>query len=71
MKVEPSGVETGLDRQATSEEIRMAISLLPDYHFEVDKDAFLEICSDRGGYVHVNLEEEVLELIEGVDGTIH
>ena len=71
MKLDLSEVKTGLDRLATSEEIRTAISLLPNYIFEVENETLFEVSSDLGGFVQVNLEEEVLELIEGANETVN
>ena len=71
MKLETAEVVTGLDRLATNEEIRMAISLLPDFVPEVGKDSSFEAASDLGGYVHVDMGEQVMELFEEVKETVN
>ena len=64
MKVETTETTTGLDRLATSEEIRSAIFLLPDYILEIGKRSSFEASSDLGGYVHVDMAERMMEILE-------
>lgn len=71
MKAEPSETKTGLDRMATAEEVQSAFSLIPDFTFEMGKEAFFEIPSDRGGYVHMEIEEGVLELLATSDEVVN
>lgn len=73
MKPELSEVSTGLDRLATTEEIRTAISLFPervileaDIKSLSDSGAFCEIASDMGGYVRIDLEQGISDLGLGI-----
>lgn len=67
MKLETTETTLGLDRLATSEEIRSAISILPAYMLEIGKAASFEASSDLGGYVHVDMAEKMMELLEEGD----
>lgn len=71
MKLEPSEAKTGLDRMATNEEIRAAFSLVPSCVIEVDKGSFVEIQSDRGGYEHIEMLDEVIDLLAQADVLLH
>jgi hypothetical protein len=67
MKLEPSELNTGLDRLATNEEIRAAISLLPDCFVKSGKDRLFEVASDKGGYVLIEFDDEGLEFFDNFD----
>ena len=69
MTVEPLEATVGLDRFATNDEVRAALSSLPGF-FECEKDAFWEVESDLGGSVLVETGgEEILTLLEKLDTT--
>lgn len=69
MTVELLEASAGLDRFATSDEIRAALSSLPGF-FECDKDALWEVQSDLGGSVLIETEgEAILTLLENLDTT--
>ena len=62
--------KAGIDRISTSDEIRAALSLLPDVYVEKVNDKSWEIPSDLGGYVRVDMEhDEALTLVEKLDAT--
>ena len=62
--------KAGIDRISTSDEIRAALSLLPDVYVERVKDKLWEVPSDLGGYVLVDIEhDEALTLVEKLDPT--
>jgi hypothetical protein len=54
------------DRFATCDEVRAALSLLPDFLMDNIKDSFWEIPCDSGGYklVEINEEEDELTMYE-------
>lgn len=57
------------DRFSTSDEIRAAISFLPEFFVE-GKNEHWEVASDRGGHVLIEIEEEeALALLEKLDAT--
>jgi hypothetical protein len=57
--------KVGIDRISTSDEIRAALSLLPDVYMEKVNDKLWEIPSDLGGYVLVDMEhDEARTLVE-------
>ncbi len=65
MKLESLEVTFGLDRPATPDEIRTALALFDDIEVITPKETWLEIPSDRGGYIRIPVEEfEFLSLIE-------
>lgn len=65
MKSNPNLAPIQLDRPATSEEIRAAISLSSDQLEEYATEGAWEIAADLGGYVRVpSLEIETLRLVE-------
>lgn len=69
MTIETLEATSGLDRFATDDEIRAALSSLPGF-FECEKDAFWEVESDLGGSVHVETGgDEILALLEKLDTT--
>ena len=69
MTVEPLEATEGLDRFATSDEVRAALSSLPGF-FECDKDALWEVESDFGGTVQIDADkDEILVLLEKLDTT--
>jgi hypothetical protein len=59
-------VNSAPDRFATCDEVRAALSLLPDFVMENIKESFWEVPSDFGGYqlIEINEEEEELTLYE-------
>jgi hypothetical protein len=70
MEMEPFDAKAGPDRFATSEEIRAAISFLPDLFMQSEKDNLWEVPSDLGGRVLIETEDvEVLTLMEKLDPT--
>jgi hypothetical protein len=64
MKLEPSELKTGLDRLATNEEIRAAVSLLPECFLKNGKERLFEVPSDKGGYVLIEFDEDGMELVD-------
>lgn len=65
MKLNLNAAPSGVDRPATSEEIRAAISLSSDQLEEYATEGAWEIAADLGGYVRVpSLEIETLRLVE-------
>lgn len=71
MKLETAAIQTGLDRLATCEEIRTAISILPAFILEIGNGASFEASSDLGGYTHVDMAEKMMELLEAVDERVN
>lgn len=70
MKMEPLDVITRPDRFATNDEIRSALSFLPDICVEDQSDNGWEVASDLGGYVRIELAgDNLLTLIEKLDGS--
>ena len=70
MTVEPFDGKAGLDRLATNDEIRAALSSLPGFFAECDKDSMWEVESDLGGTVRIDTErEEILTLLDRLDTT--
>ena len=60
--------QTRPDRFSTSDEIRAALSFLPDFYMENAKDVLWEVESDLGGHVLIEAEqEEVMNLLEALD----
>ena len=56
------------DRFSTSDEIRAALSFLPDFFMENAKDVLWEVESDLGGHVLIETEDEaVMTLVEDLD----
>lgn len=56
------------DRFSTSDEIRAALSFMPDFHMEAAQDELWEVESDLGGHVLIEAEDkEVLTLLEQLD----
>jgi hypothetical protein len=71
MEMGPFDAKAEPDRFATSDEIRAAISFLPDFFVEENIRQW-EVASDLGGYVLVNIDEqEALNLLEKLDTTIN
>lgn len=65
MKLNLIVTPTALDRLATSEEIRAAISPLPDRPEEYATETVWEITADVGGYIRIPaVEIETVRLIE-------
>lgn len=62
--------EVGIDRFSTSDEVRAALSYLPEDIVEHENDKLWEVASDLGGYVLVDIEhDESLALMEKLDET--
>jgi hypothetical protein len=69
MKPNPNLAPVQVDRPATSEEIRTAISLCSDQPEEYASEGAWEIPADLGGYVRVpSIEVETFRLIEELLG---
>ena len=69
MKPNPNLAPIQVDRPATSEEIRAAISLSSDQAEEYASEGAWEIAADLGGYVRVPaIEIETFRLIEELLG---
>jgi hypothetical protein len=62
MEIELLDATSGLDRFATGDEVRAALSLLPDFVMDKIKDSFWEVPSDCGGYQLIEINEEGKEL---------
>jgi hypothetical protein len=70
MTLEPFDGKAGLDRFATNDEIRAALSSLPGFFVDCDKDTIWEVESDLGGSVLIDTEhEEILTLLAKLDTT--
>lgn len=69
MEIQLNQASSGTDRFATCDEVRAALSFLPDFLTETIKDSFWEVPSDFGGYklVEINEEEEGMTLYEKLD----
>ena len=69
METGPFDAKAEPDRFSTSDEIRAAISFLPDFFVEGNNRQW-EVASDLGGHVLVDIDErEVLILLEKLDTT--
>jgi hypothetical protein len=62
MEIELMVAISGPDRFATCDEVRAALSLLPDFAMDNINDSFWEVPSDCGGYELVQINEEGEEL---------
>jgi len=70
MKMEPFDVSIRPDRLATNDEVRSALSFLPDICMEDQNDSAWEVASDLGGFVRIDLAgDNLLTLIEQLDGS--
>ena len=70
MTLERFDGKAGLDRFATNDEIRAALSSLPGFFVDCDKDNIWEVESDLGGSVLIDTEhEEFLTLLAKLDTT--
>jgi hypothetical protein len=68
MEMGPFAENAGVDRFSTSDEIRTALSFLPDASVEYENDRLWEVASDLGGYVMIDTEDdEVMALFEKLD----
>ena len=68
MEMGPFDVKAGPDRFSTTDEIRAALSFLPDLFAKGTNDLPWEVASDLGGYVIIDAEDdEVLALLEKLD----
>ena len=69
MELGPFDVKAGPDRFSTSDEIRAAISFLPEFFVEGNNKQW-EVASDLGGHMLIDIEEEEgLTLQEELDTT--
>jgi hypothetical protein len=69
MEMGPFDAKAGPDRFSTRDEIRAAISFLPDFFVEGNNRQW-EVASDLGGHVVVDIEEqETLILLDKLDAT--
>jgi hypothetical protein len=57
MEMGPFDAKAGPDRFSTSDEIRAAISFLPEFFVEGNNKQW-EVASDLGGHVLIDMEEE-------------
>jgi hypothetical protein len=72
MEMGPFDATAGPDRFSTSDEIRTALSFLPGFLVESDKDGLWEVESDLGGHVAIETgEDEILTLLENLDTTVN
>jgi hypothetical protein len=57
---------SGPDRFATCDEVRAALSMLPDFLLDNIRDSFWEVPCDSGGYqlVEINEEEDGMTMYE-------
>lgn len=70
MEIGPFDVTTRPDRFATSDEIRSALSFLPEMFGTEHMDSGWEVASDLGGYVRIELGgHDSLTLLEKLDGS--
>jgi hypothetical protein len=70
MQMGPFEAKAGPDRFSTCDEIRAALSFLPDLSPECQSDRLWEVASDLGGHVLIDTEDpEVLTLLEKLDPT--
>ena len=68
MELGPSDVKAGPDRFSTTDEIRAALSSLPDLFAKGTNDRSWEVASDLGGYVIIHAkDDEVLALLQKLD----
>jgi hypothetical protein len=66
MEIELLQAKAGPDRFATCDEVRAALSFLPDFLMDSIKNSFWEVPSDFGGYklVEINEEDDGMTLYE-------
>ncbi len=72
METERLSVQAEPDRFATSDEIRAALSFLPDFFVQCEKGSIWEVESDVGGRLMIRTGEEDQEsmiLLEKLDAT--
>jgi len=70
MEIVPFDANAEPDRFATCEEIREALSFMPDFSVQLRNDRLWEVPSDLGGHVLIEGEDEkILALLEGLDPT--
>ena len=70
MEIVPFDATAQPDRFATCEEIREALSFIPDLSVQFRGDRLWEVPSDLGGHVLIESEDEkVLALLERLDPT--
>jgi len=70
MEIEFLDAKAGPDRFATTDEIRSALSFLPETVVPRESQNLWEIPSDLGGYVHIDSETEdapILVLLEELE----
>jgi hypothetical protein len=69
-KLQPFDAKAGTDRFATCDEVRVALSSMPDFFVECEKDSFWEVASNLDGNPLVENEEEgILRLLEEFEMT--
>jgi len=69
MEMGPFDAKAEPDRFATCDEIRAALSFLPDISMELGDEGLWEVASDLGGHVLVESEDDkVVALLEKLDG---
>lgn len=72
MEMGPFDAKAQPDRFSTCDEVRAALSFLPDCIAESDDDKVWEVPSDQGGHVLIEMEEEdVLTLYEKLDTAVN
>jgi hypothetical protein len=70
MEIGPFDAQAEPDRFATCDEIREALSFMPDLSVQIRNDRLWEVPSDLGGHVLVESEDEkILALLERLDPT--
>jgi hypothetical protein len=68
----PFDAKSGSDRFSTCDEIRAALSCMPDSLMESAKDELWEVESDMGGHVLIETgDTEMLTMLEPVDPTVN
>jgi hypothetical protein len=72
MEMGPFGASIGSDRFSTCDEIRAALSCLPDFFLEAPTETVWEVESDLGGRVLIETDDaEVLTLLEKLDPAVN
>jgi hypothetical protein len=70
MEIGPFDAKAKPDRFSTCDEIRAALSFMPDLSVELGNERLWEVASDLGGHVLIEAEDdEVLTLLERLDST--
>ena len=72
METGPLDAKAQPDRFSTCDEVRAALSFLPDSFVEPANDRVWEVPSDQGGHVLIEMEEEeVMSLYENLDTAVN